>query len=46
MPVVGNHDVDQNSWLDKKSAMEVYCETMFPKLKHTQGQVAAKTQRK
>ena len=31
VPVVGNHDVDQSSWLDEKSAKDVYCETMFPK---------------
>ena len=31
VPVVGNHDVDKSLWLDKKSAMEVFCETMFPK---------------
>lgn len=31
LPVVGNHDVDRSLWLDKKSAMEVFCETMFPK---------------
>ena len=31
VPVVGNHDVDKSLWLDKKTAMEVFCETMFPK---------------
>lgn len=31
VPVVGNHDVDKSFWLDKKSAMETFCETMFPK---------------
>ena len=31
VPVVGNHDVDKSFWLDKKSSMEVFCETMFPK---------------
>ena len=43
VPVVGNHDVDQNSWLDKKSAMEVYCETMFPKLKQELGRTIDNT---
>ena len=43
VPVVGNHDVDQNSWLDKKSAMEVYCETMFPKLTRELGQTVDNT---
>jgi len=31
LPVVGNHDVDASSWLDKKPAKDVFCETMFPK---------------
>ena len=43
VPVVGNHDVDQNSWLDKKSAMDVYCETMFPKLKQELGRTVDNT---
>lgn len=32
VPVVGNHDVDGSSWLDRKSAAEVFRETMFPEL--------------
>ena len=43
VPVVGNHDVDQNSWLDKKSAMDVYCETMFPKLTRELGRTIDNT---
>jgi len=43
VPVVGNHDVDQNSWLDKKSAMDVYCETMFPKLTQELGRTIDNT---
>ena len=31
VPVVGNHDVDNSIWLDKKPAKEVFRETMFPK---------------
>ena len=31
VPVVGNHDVDKSLWLDKKTSLEVFCETMFPK---------------
>ena len=31
VPVVGNHDVDKSLWLDKKTSMEVFCETMSPK---------------
>ncbi len=31
VPVVGNHDVDQSLWLDKKSSKDTFCETMFPK---------------
>ena len=37
VPVVGNHDVDKSLWLDKKTAMEVFCETMFPKWTHELG---------
>ena len=43
VPVVGNHDVDQNSWLDKKPAVDVYCETMFPKLKQELGRTIDNT---
>ena len=43
VPVVGNHDVDQNSWLDKKSAMDVYGETMFPKLTQELGRTIDNT---
>ena len=43
VPVVGNHDVDQNSWLDRKSAMDVYCETMFPKLTRELGRTIDNT---
>ena len=32
VPIVGNHDVDNSIWLDKKPAKEVYCEAMLPKL--------------
>ena len=31
VPVVGNHDVDNSIWKDKKPAKEVFRETMFPK---------------
>ena len=40
---MGNHDVDQSSWLDKKSAMEVYCEMMFPKLTRELGRTVDNT---
>ena len=37
VPVVGNHDVDKSLWLDKKTSMEVFCETMFSKWTHELG---------
>ena len=43
VPVVGNHDVDGSLWLDKKSAKEVYCETMFPKLTRELGRTVDNT---
>ncbi len=43
VPVVGNHDVDQNCWLDKKPANEVFCETMFPKWSHELGRAVDST---
>ncbi len=38
VPIVGNHDVDNSIWLDKKPAREVYRETMLPKLSQELGQ--------
>ena len=38
VPIVGNHDVDDSIWLDKKPAREVYRETMLPKLSQELGQ--------
>ena len=43
LPVVGNHDVDGSAWLDKKRPMDVYCETMFPKLTRELGQTVDNT---
>ena len=43
LPVVGNHDVDGSAWLDKKLPMEVYCETMFPKLTRELGRTVDNT---
>ena len=43
LPVVGNHDVDGSAWLDKKLPMDVYCETMFPKLTRELGQAVDNT---
>jgi len=37
VPIVGNHDVDGSIWLDKKPVMDVYCETMLPKLSQELG---------
>ena len=38
VPIVGNHDVDNSIWLDKKPVKEVYRETMLPKLSQELGQ--------
>ena len=38
VPVIGNHDIDNSIWKDKKSAKEVFRETMFPKWTHELGQ--------
>ncbi len=38
VPIVGNHDVDNSIWLDRKPAKEVYRETMLPKLSGELGQ--------
>ncbi len=43
LPVVGNHDVDASSWLDKKPAKDVFCETMFPKWTRELGQTVDNT---
>ena len=38
VPVVGNHDVDKSLWLDKKTSLDVFRETMFPKWTRELGQ--------
>ncbi len=43
VPVVGNHDVDQSCWLDRKSAKDAFCETMFPKWSRELGQAVDST---
>lgn len=43
VPIVGNHDVDNSIWLDRKPAKEVYRETMLPKLSHELGRSVGNT---
>ncbi len=38
VPIIGNHDIDNSVWHDKKSARAVYRETMLPKLSRELGQ--------